>query len=125
MDNLKLRELYKLGDIIKILADEIVANGVENSLDYERMNFCLYASNGSDEVMANTVSYLEQYPDVTKDDEEIFPVFVVEKGLRLLCYGDYLEDVIRNAMHQKEKPTIEDYVTGLSYYLENDSFRDL
>jgi hypothetical protein len=125
MENLKLREPYKLSDLIKILADTIVDNDVNTLLDYEDMAFCLYTCKDNAKTTTDLVCYLEQYPDVNDDDEEIYSDFVVENGLRLLCFGDYLEDVIRNALNQKEQPSIEEYIAGLNYYLTNDTFIDL
>ncbi|EPY0198715.1 DUF7716 domain-containing protein, partial [Salmonella enterica subsp. enterica serovar Livingstone] len=39
--------------------------------------------------------------------------------------GDQFLDVLRNISTQKENPSMEDFIAGLNFYLENDNFIDL
>ncbi|WP_064965772.1 DUF7716 domain-containing protein, partial [Tenacibaculum ovolyticum] len=70
----------------------------------------------------NCTCYLESYPIIS--DEEVYPDFVVEKSLELLYYGRQFEDVIMNVLHQKSEASIDEFILGLNYYTENDTFLD-
>lgn len=39
------------------------------------------------------ICYLEDYPEITDEDEEIFPEFVVKEGLVFLYSGENFESV--------------------------------
>ena len=100
MGELKLREPYKLGEIIRILADKIKTNGIYKNLDYDEMKFCLYTKEYTGVITANLVCYLDDYPDVTDDDEEVYPLFALNEKLDFFCDGVDIEDVIGNSLHQ-------------------------
>ncbi|WP_432756677.1 DUF7716 domain-containing protein, partial [Enterobacter cloacae] len=59
------------------------------------------------------------------DDEEVYPDFVVENSLELFFYGEQFIDVLHNISIQREKPSVEDFISGLNFYLENDNFIEL
>lgn len=59
------------------------------------------------------------------EDEEIFPDFVVKEILKLFYLGEHFEDVIHNVLFQRNKPSMEEFIKGLNYYREHDSFIDL
>ncbi|HIF4459271.1 TPA: DUF7716 domain-containing protein, partial [Salmonella enterica subsp. enterica serovar Infantis] len=54
-----------------------------------------------------------------------YPEFVINNSLELFFYGDQFLDVLRNISTQKENPSMEDFIAGLNFYLENDNFIDL
>ena len=68
------------------------------------------------------ICYLEHYPDVNDDDEEIYPDFVTKEGLRLFYSGEHFEGVIHNALFQKNQPSVDEFIAGLNYYRDYDSF---
>ncbi|WXS22911.1 hypothetical protein WI215_11725 [Salmonella enterica subsp. enterica serovar Infantis] len=70
------------------------------------------------------ICYLEMYPVISDDDDEVYPEFVINNSLELFFYGDQFLDVLRNISTQKENPSMEDFIAGLNFYLENDNFID-
>lgn len=125
MDKIKLREPYRLSELVMIIKKAILANGIDKTLGYEDMYFCLYTKGFEDKIFDDTICYVENYPDINDEDEEIFPDFVVINNLKHLCSGEQFEDVIGNALHQKDDPSMEEFIAGLNYYRDHDSFLDL
>lgn len=116
MNSLELRKPYQLQQIIEAISENIHKNGFTNS------NFCLYAN--YDILKPELICYLDSYPIISDDDEEIFPDFVKEKSLSLLYYGEQFEDVLMNVLEQKNSPIIDDYISALDYYSKYDTFKD-
>lgn len=78
-----------------------------------------------DDLLEETICYVDDYPEINDDDEEEYSVFVKNNNLCNVCSGDILEDVLGNVLYQKGVgSTITDYVAALNYYLENDNFMD-
>lgn len=98
------------------LIDDITKNG------YESDNFCLYTKEYTSAADENLIVYLENYPKIDDDDKEQYPNYVVSNGLELFFYGEQFEDVLTNVLHQKKNATVDDFISGLNYYLDNDAF---
>jgi hypothetical protein len=88
---------------------------------YTKDNFCLYTKEYEATAALGLTCYLERYPQVS-DDEEVYPDYVVQNELELFFYGDQFMDVLRSALNQKPNATMEELISGLNYYLENDAF---
>lgn len=112
MKELDYQKEYKLSQLIA----DITANG------YQSDNFCLYTKEYTSLATENLIVYLERYPTVSDDDEEEYPDFVVQNKLELFYYGDQFEDVLMSALDQKRQASIEDFIAGLNYYMNNDTF---
>ena len=125
MEKLKSREPHKLSKVLLLLAECIQENGLYNQLDYGMMNFCLYTKEYANSATVELVCYLDDYPEITDDDVEVHPQFVIQNELEQFCTGETLEMVIGNILHQKSQATIDDFVMGLNYYLERDAFIEL
>ena len=77
-------------------------------------NFCLYSSEEDENVTdINCTFYLESYPIISDEDEEVYPDFVVEKSLELLYDGPLasasimlVPSVRRLNRYKKRKTTI-------------------
>ena len=70
------------------------------------------------------ICYLEEPPEVTDEDEEVFPEFVVNEGLVLLYSGEDFESVIEVAFDQKKQPSVQEFIDSLNYYREYDGYLD-
>lgn len=116
MKNLELRKPYRLQEIIDSISKDILDNGFTDA------NYCLYSN--EDIVKPELLCYLELYPIVTDEDEELYPDFVKEKSLKLFYYGQEFEDVLINVSSQKDSASINDYIEGLNYYMNHDTFMD-
>ncbi|WNI65308.1 hypothetical protein RIK65_16220 [Enterobacter asburiae] len=114
MSQLEYRKAYNLDDLISKLMS-----------GYTLDNFCVYTKEYESSARADLVCYLDSYPVISDDDEEVYPEFVVDNSLELFFYGDQFLDVLRNITVQRENPSIEDFIAGLNFYLENDNFIDL
>ena len=53
----------------------------------------LYTQKFEEEIYEDLICYLEDYPEITDEDEEIFPEFVVKEGLVFLYSGENFESV--------------------------------
>lgn len=114
MSQLEYRKAYNLDELIsKIMSG------------YNKDNFCLYTKEYESSARADLICYLEIYPVISDDDEEVYPEFVINNSLELFFYGDQFLDILRNISVQKEEPSIGDFIAGLNFYLENDNFIDL
>ncbi|WP_320725524.1 hypothetical protein AB3N45_05790 [Enterobacter cloacae] len=114
MSQLEYRKTYGLdGLIYKIMG--------RNTLG----NFCVYTRKYEASAKEELVCYLESYPAIIDDDEEVYPDFVVENSLELFFYGEQFIDVLYNISIQREKPSVDDFISGLNFYLENDNFIEL
>lgn len=114
MSQLEYRKAYGLDDIInKIMGG------------YTLDSFCVYTKEYELSAKADLVCYLESYPVISDDDEEVYPFFVVDNSLELFFYGDQFRDVLHDISNQREKPSVEDFIAGLNFYLENDNFIEL
>ncbi|CAH3391125.1 MULTISPECIES: DUF7716 domain-containing protein [Enterobacter] len=114
MNRLEYRKAYGLdGLIYKIMGG--------CTLD----NFCVYTKEYEAFAKEKLVCYLDNYPVISDDDEELYPDFVVENSLELFFYGEQFIDVLHNISIQREKPSVEDFISGLNFYLENDNFIEL
>ncbi|MCL1918604.1 MAG: hypothetical protein FWG14_09875 [Peptococcaceae bacterium] len=128
-DKIKLREPYKLSELITIIADE--ANEFEDSSrhSFADTGFDLYTENYEDTCYANLVCYAVDGLIVNDEDEEVYPDFVIEKNLDFYCNGWLFEDVIYQAVRQKDlqntQPTIDELVAALDYYKKRDTYLDL
>ena len=90
MSQLEYSKAYDLDDIInKIMGGD--------TLD----NFCVYRKEYELSAKADLVCYLENYPVIRDDDEEVYPVFVVDNSLELFFYGDQFIDVLHDISNQR------------------------
>ncbi len=113
---------YKLSDVITIFRNMILENGIDNFLD--DMDLCVYTINFVEEASNDTICYLDDYPDVDDNDQEIYTDFVTKNKLVMFYSGEQFEDVINNTLYQKSNATIEEFIFALNYYRDNDNFAD-
>ncbi|MFI4851713.1 MAG: hypothetical protein ACIAZJ_21550 [Gimesia chilikensis] len=69
--------------------------------------------------------FLDDYAEITDDDEEIETPFVTERGLWLWWRDELVQDVIFNALHQDSQVTDEKILQAIKHYSEFDTFLDL
>jgi len=119
MKKIEFKKTYSLCQLIDIVKTNIQENGLTDN------NFCLYTKENENIAHSNLICYLENYPTISDDDEEVYPDFVVEKSLELFYDGRQFEDVIMNVLHQKSTATIDEFILGLNYYTKNDTFLDI
>lgn len=112
MQELEYRVPYSLDNLITKIAQE----------GYTKDNFCLYTKEYEATATPGLTCYLERYPDVSDDDEEVYPDYVEKNELELFFYGDQFMDVLRSALNQKPNATVDDIISGVNYYLDNDAF---
>lgn len=114
---------YRLSEVIIIFSNMIIDNGVDDFLD--DVDFCIYTKALVDVASGDIICYLDDYPDVDDNDEEIYTDFVTERKLVMFYSGEQFEDVIGHMLSQKMDASIEDFIAGMNYYREHDDFLDL
>lgn len=103
----------KLDDIIKIMVETHCADD----------DFCIYGVDGK---LFGSKEYLvSSYPQVDKNDKEVYPQDAASTGLSYIYSGKQFADVILSVMEQKPSANNQDYINALNYYLENDDFLDI
>ena len=131
MGKVEWRKPYKISELIEIVTKDY---WVLNEPDIHGKHLCpdtgifdlqLYIRKFEEEIYEDLVCYLEDYPEITDDDEEVFPEFVAEEGLVLLYSGENFEAVISGAFDQKLNPSMKEFIDSLNYYRDNDSYLDL
>ena len=96
---------------------------MDNFLD--DVDFCIYTEAFVDVASGDTICYLDEYPDIDDDDQEVYTDFVTERKLVMFFSGEQFEDVIGHMLSQKEDASIEEFVAGINHYREHDDFLDL
>ena len=90
------------------------------------MSYCIYSQlHDSDDLRLDTICYIDNYPEIIDDDEEVFPDFVVKNSLNLLFREELVQDVMHNALWQKPSASEEEILKATTYYSKNDSFMNL
>lgn len=83
----------------------------------------IYISSDKDESILDleTVCYLDNGPKIM-DGKEVFPDFVNENGLDILCNGDVFMDVYDDLDERYPNFTKNQFIDALDYYIDNDDY---
>ena len=83
----------------------------------------IYISSDEDESILDleTVCYLDNGPKII-DGEEVFPDFVNENRLDILCSGDVFMDVYDDLDERYPNFTKDQFIDALNYYMDNDDY---
>ncbi len=83
----------------------------------------IYISSDEDEGILDleTVCYLDNGPKIM-DGKEVFPDFVNENGLDILCNGDVFMDVYDDLDERYPNFTKNQFIDALDYYIDNDDY---
>ncbi len=92
---------------------------------YQDGNWCVYVLEEDLYPNLNTECYIDEWPDVTDDDEEIYPEFIENNNYKLAYTGEMIQDVIISALSRKENATNEELMTAIDYYDEHDTFMEI
>lgn len=122
-NTLEKQVVYKLSDVITIFRNMIIENGTDNLLD--DMDLCVYTVDFVEKASSDMICYLDDYPDVDDNDQEIYTDFITENNLIMFYSGEQFEDVISNTLSQKLDATIEEFIFALNHYRDNDDFADI
>lgn len=90
---------------------------------YALEGWCVYSVNENPNLDA--VCYIDDYPDIDDDDNEIPVSFIEENGLEYYCSDENVIDVVGASLHQKENASVEEMMNALEFYLEKDTFLEL
>lgn len=85
-------------------------------------DYCVYGKGSSDDATLETVCVIDYYPEITDDDEELFPAHIVDQSLDFWFRDELLEDVVFNALKQKSSASAEEILQAIKYYNHHDSF---
>ncbi|POA30183.1 MULTISPECIES: hypothetical protein [Pseudomonas] len=86
------------------------------------LHFCVYGTQDSSTITLQTVCVIEAFPQITDNDEEIYPDFVIRQGLEFWFSDDLLEDVVMSALQHKPSVTDVELLKAIRYYAEHDCF---
>lgn len=83
----------------------------------------IYISSDEDESILDleTVCYLDNGPKII-DGKEVFPDFVNENRLDILCSGDVFMDVYDDLDERYPNFTKVQFIDALNYYMDNDDY---
>ena len=83
----------------------------------------IYISSDEDEIILDleTVCYLDNGPKII-DGKEVFPDFVNENRLDILCSGDVFMDVYDDLDERYPNFTKDQFIDALNYYMDNDDY---
>ena len=83
----------------------------------------IYISSDEDESILDleTVCYLDNGPKIV-DGKEVFPDFVNENRLDILCSGDVFMDVYDDLDERYPNFTKDQFIDALNYYMDNDDY---
>lgn len=112
MSTLATGNTYSIEYIIK----NIDINYLSNS------NFCLYTQEETDYAYKKLQCYLDEYPSVNENDEEIFPKLVMKINMEFFVSGEQVANVLLSLKEKKENFSIDDAINALNFFLDNDSF---
>lgn len=105
----------------------IKINDLIDSLKAQKkeLTYCVYGKGSSDQATLETDCVIDEYSEITDDDEEIFPKYITQNNLEFWFTDELLEDVTFNALKQKTSATNEEILKAIKHYNEHDSFMKL
>jgi hypothetical protein len=114
-DTFMMQSFLSLGDLI-----EAIKIGSQ-----QKQSFCVYAREDNNGLSLGQDYFVDAYPVVNDNDEEVLPEKVRQLELSMAYYGEQFEDVINLAFDQKPDASLEDFVRALNHYSAHDDFLDL
>jgi hypothetical protein len=115
---MELNSNIKFADIIEYERNRSAKNR------YASNSYCIYWLDNDDSPETTDIVFIGEYPEITEDDEEIFPKEVLKRGW-WLCYRDELiQDVVDNSIYQKPSVTNDEINHAIKYYNAIDTFWD-
>jgi len=123
---LEINKSYSIGELI-----EIVKNKFDRDLDSHRKvkynyenGYDVYITKDED-LNENTILYVGKPVEIDDDDNEIYPIEILENNLEFEYSDENFQDVIDLAYSQKPNASIKEFIKCLNYYAERDTFLDL
>ncbi|MTD38316.1 hypothetical protein GIX45_06715 [Erwinia sp. CPCC 100877] len=110
---------FDIKDIPKI---EVIPQKDESKEYYQKSDYCIYTEKSYPQITANMICYLERSYEMDDKNTKYYPIFCEKNQLYEWYLPEIYEDVVSNLLLQKKQPTMDDYIFGLKYYLENDTF---
>lgn len=93
---------------------------------YDDNNWCVYVREDDiDQIDLDTLCYIDEYPDITDDDDEILPEFILEKDCELAYRDEMLQDIVISALDRKADITNEELMEAIDYYDNYDTFMEV
>lgn len=93
---------------------------------YDDSGWCVYVGEEDIEgIDLDSMCYIDEYPDITEDNEEIMPEFILEKGFEFAYRDEMLQDVIISALGRKKDITNEELMEAIDYYDNYDTFMEV
>ncbi len=108
-------------EIIHSIREQYISCGEDEV--YADSGWCVYSA--SEKPGLRTECYVDEYPDITDDDEEILPPFALEHRLGFVFRDEMVQDVVISCLCQKEDALPEEIMNALDYYNQNDCFLKL
>ncbi len=108
---MKHNQSIKINDLIDFLKTQ-----------KKELTYCVYGAGSSDQATLQTDCVIDEYSEITDDDDEIFPERITQKNLEFWFTDELLEDVVFNALRQKASATNEEILKAIKFYNESDSF---
>lgn len=84
--------------------------------------YCIYGEGDSDDITLEDKCVIDEYAQISDDDEEIFPERILNKKLEFWFTDELLENVVFNALKQKPSASNDELLDALKYYNQRDSF---
>lgn len=91
----------------------------------KNLTYCVYGKGSSVQATLDTDCVIDEYSEITDDDEEIFPKYITQNNLEFWFTDELLEDVTFNVLKQKTSATNEEILKAIKHYNERDSFMTL
>ncbi|WP_310604577.1 DUF7716 domain-containing protein [Anaerosporobacter sp.] len=79
----------------------------------------------NDDISLNEECFFDDAPAGGDDDQDVFPLFVQENNLEVLCSCVQIVDVVTAALQQKPNVSTIELLESLDYYLRRDGFLEL
>ncbi|MHC8293331.1 DUF7716 domain-containing protein [Pseudomonas sp. LB3P58] len=111
---MQYKQTIKLTDLIDFLKTQ-----------KKTLTYCVYGKGSSDQATLESDCVIDEYSEITDDDEEIFPESITQNNLEFWFTDELLEDVTFNVLKQKKSATNEEILKAIKHYNDRDSFMDL
>ena len=113
-----------MSEFEKVTLNELF-NRVRGGFDREFLYYVYAVQDDPNSYELNMQCFVGPGPEVTDEDEEIFPEFVIDNSLGVVCSDELLQDVVENALGQRPGVANRELLKALKYYLDRDDFLDL
>jgi len=105
----------KIAELLRLIASKVD----------EGKSYCVFGRKGSSDEDLSSECFLDEHPEITEENEEIYSKFVQDNNLEFWYSSRLLQDVILSVLDQDADASPGTMLKAISYYCEHDDYLDI